>query len=113
MGETNDYLIIYRTSSNGKKEKVIDLLDIGEVRRKYQKTASITKMSMSDCHRYIVVGVDLSNDEHQTYFIRDSATGVFLNDRLTDCYNVKFSACGKFLYYVKQDDRLWSHAVYK
>lgn len=40
-------------------------------------------------------------------------TGVFLNDRLTDCYNVKFSACAKFLYYVKQDDRLWSHAVYK
>lgn len=53
MGDSNDYMILYRIRNNtsensssswydtlgraekGRKEKVIDLMEIGEVRRKY------------------------------------------------------------------------------
>lgn len=70
-------------------------------------------MSFSDCHRFIAVGVDLRNDESQTFFIKDVQTNVFLNDRLENVFNVKFSKCANYLYYVKQDDRLWSNAIYK
>ncbi|EAS03452.2 peptidase S9A prolyl oligopeptidase domain protein beta-propeller (macronuclear) [Tetrahymena thermophila SB210] len=117
MGEFNDYLIVMRRELGDKskqiEEKVIDLLEIGVVRRSHQNTAHLTKMSFSDCHRYIAVGVDLKNDEHQTFFIKDVKSNVFLNDRLEDVFNVKFSKCGNYLYYVKQDDRLWSNAIYK
>jgi len=50
-------------------------------------------MSFSDDHRYIAVGVDLCNDERQTFFIKDVQNKVFFPDRLENVFNVKFSKC--------------------
>lgn len=72
MGNSNDYLTVYRQEilqttpqvKLAEAVKVIDLMEIPIVRREYQNTANLTKMSFSDDHRFIAVGVDLRNDEH-------------------------------------------------
>lgn len=58
--ENNDYELIYRKNlSSGKEELVLDLQEVPWIKKKFQSTARLTKMALSDDHNYIAFGVDL------------------------------------------------------
>lgn len=76
MGKSNTYEIICRRNlRTGKDESVLDLARIPMVQQKYQETARLTNMSISDDHRYLIFGIDLLSNEEEVFMLLDTSTG--------------------------------------
>ena len=59
---------------------------------------------MSDDHSHICFGIDARNDEDTEFYIKNVNENFIYREKYSDTYNMKFSADGKIVYYVKTDE---------
>ena len=113
LGNTNDYEIIYRNNlETNQEELVLDLKQIPFVNKRFWKTAKLSKMAISDDHRFVAFILDLENNEKFTMGIKDIKTSQYLDLRVNNCSNVVFGSDNFGFFYVKYDEKMRSNQVF-
>ena len=107
----NNYHVFYREhAQTGKKELVLDLAKVKQVRD--PSTTIIDKVKMSDDHSRVAFNVDLHNNEKLSMGVMDIQTGQVL-DWVDNCCQVEFDSTGEYIYYCVADKLNRPHKIFK